>query len=115
MPSWPNTLPSPLSDHFQETTPNTVLRTDMEQGPAKVRRRTTAAVRSLSLHYLMSKAQVATLESFYITTLQGGSLSFAFTHPRTGSAVTCRFVKPPEYNSENGNFFRVSFDLEILP
>ena len=116
MTTWPNTLPpAPLLGGFHETVPNSTIRTDREQGPAKVRQRTTAAVRSLSVQYLMSKAQIDTLETFYQTTLQGGAYSFTFTHPRTGNAVTCRFTKPPEYTTTNGNFFHVAVDLEVLP
>lgn len=116
MTAWPNSLPAyPLLDGFQETVPKTVIRTDMEQGPAKVRLRTTAAVRKMSLNYLMSKAQVTALETFYLATLQGGALAFDFTHPRSNAYVSCRFVKPPEYITTNGNFFKVSIELEVLP
>lgn len=116
MTTWPDTLPdSPLLDSFRETVPDSVIRTSMEQGPAKLRRRTTAAVRLLFVSYMMSKDQVTVLETFYLTTLQGGSFSFDFTHPRTETTVSCRFVKPPEYDSGNGNFFRVTIELEVLP
>jgi len=116
MAAWPDTLPAyPLLDSFRETVPNTVIRTDMEQGPAKVRLRTTAAVRTMTVGYLLSKAQVAALETFYLATLQGGALAFDFTHPRSNSAASCRFVRPPEYSSSNGNFFKVAIELEMLP
>ncbi|MCK4945413.1 MAG: hypothetical protein KAS59_04040 [Alphaproteobacteria bacterium] len=116
MTTWPDTLPvSPLLDSFRETVSDSVIRTSMEQGPAKLRRRTTAAVRELFVSYLMSKDQVIALEAFYLTTLQGGSLSFDFTHPRIETTVSCRFVKPPEYGSGNGNFFKVTIELEVLP
>jgi hypothetical protein len=116
MPNWPAGLPaSPLLDSFKEKAEDTVIRTEMEQGPAKLRRRTTAGVRTLSASFLVSKAQVVTLEDFYLTTLQGGSLPFTFTHPRSGASVSCRFVKPPEYAGSNGNYFKASVDLEILP
>ena len=116
MTAWPDTLPaSPLLDGFRESAPDTILRTDMEQGPAKIRQRTTAAVRTLTLRFLMSTAQVATLETFYLTTLHGGTAPFDFTHPRTGDTVSCRFTAPPQYAVTNGNFFKISFTLEILP
>jgi hypothetical protein len=116
MTSWPDTLPAyPLLDGFHETVPNTVIRTDMEQGPAKVRLRTTAAIRAMSLAYLMSKTQVTALETFYLATLQGGALLFDFMHPRSNATVSCRFVKPPEYATSNGNFFKVALELEVLP
>jgi hypothetical protein len=116
MTVYPATLPvSPLVDSFREAIPNTVLRTEMEQGPAKVRQRTTAAVRRFSVGYVMAKAQIEILETFYLTTLQGGTLAFDFTHPRTGATVSCRFVKPPDYVPTNGNYFKVGFELEIMP
>lgn len=116
MPVWPSTLPSsPLLDGFRETVPDNVLRTDMERGPAKTRRRTTSAVRKLSVNYLMSKAQVADLETFYGTELLGGSIAFDTMHPRSAAAISCRFVKPPVYSSANGEYFRVALELEVLP
>ena len=116
MTTWPDTLPaSPLLDGFRETVQNTALRTEMEQGPAKLRRRTTAGVRTMSVAFVLSAAQVAILDTFYLTTLQGGTLSFDFTHPRTAAAVTCRFVKPPEYGVLNGAYFKTALDLEIVP
>lgn len=116
MTTWPIALPAyPLLDNFQESVPNTVIRTDMEQGPAKVRQRTTAAVRKMSLAYLMSKTQVTALETFYLTTLQGGALAFDFIHPRSNTTVSCRFTKPPEYGAGNGNYFRVAIEMEVLP
>jgi hypothetical protein len=116
MTTWPDTLPAyPLLDGFRETAPNTVIRTDMEQGPSKVRLRTTAAVRTMTLSYLMSKTQVTALETFYLAALQGGALPFDFTHPRSNGAVSCRFTRPPEYVASNGSFFKVALELEVLP
>lgn len=113
---WPNTLPAaPLVEGFHETPGQTAVRTQMEQGPAKVRRRTTAGVDSMSLLLLLSKAQVATLESFFSDTLAGGALGFAYTHPRTGLSVTCRFTAPPQYTPTNGNYFKAALSLEVLP
>lgn len=116
MPTWPGTLPiAPLLDNFRETVPDTVLRTEMEQGPAKLRQRTMAAVRTLAVSYLLDKTQVTALETFYLTTLSGGITPFDFAHPRTAATVSCRFVKPPEYTTTNGNFFKTTLELEILP
>lgn len=116
MPTWPGTLPAfPLLEGFRETVPDTVIRTDMESGPAKIRRRTTSAVRKMAVSYLMSKAQVEALETFYLTTLLGGSLAFDFNHPRKNATVSCRFVQPPVYGSANGAYFKVELELEVLP
>lgn len=116
MSAWPETLPqSPLTEGFRETPANTTLRTEMETGPAKLRRRTTAAAATLSLAYLMGTAQLAALDVFYADTLQGGTLAFDFTHPVTGETVSCRFRLPPARVALNGGYFRVAVELEVLP
>jgi hypothetical protein len=94
---------------------DTVLRTEMDQGPAKTRRRTTAGVRTLTMAYILSAAQTAVLDDFYLEDLSGGSLSFDYTHPRTAATVTTRFKKPPAYIPLNGGYFRAVLEMEILP
>jgi hypothetical protein len=115
MPAWPSEFPAALVDGFRETVPDNTLRSDMDQGPAKVRQRFTAAVRRLTVSYLLSKAQVASLETFYNQILSGGSLRFDYIHPRSGASVSCRFRQPPVYNGMNGKYFRVNVELEVLP
>jgi len=49
-PLWPPSLPqSPLGDSFAEQPPNLIVRSPMDVGPAKVRRRSTAGVSRLQL------------------------------------------------------------------
>ncbi|MEZ0260292.1 MAG: hypothetical protein ACAH80_04740 [Alphaproteobacteria bacterium] len=116
MAAWPETLPqSPLIDGFRETPANTALRTEMDTGPAKLRQRTTAATATLSLTFIISTVQLATLDSFYADTLQGGTLSFDFTHPVTGETVNCRFRQPPARAALAGGYFRTGIELEVLP
>lgn len=114
--AWPETLPaSPLVDGYQETLPQTVLRTEMDMGPAKTRRRTTAGVGQITVAYLLTTAETATLESFYRDTLAGGALPFAYRLPRGGGAAVCRFKKPPALVAVNGKCFRAVLELEVLP
>ena len=113
---WPLTLPaSPLAESYAETAPDNIIRTATDQGPAKLRRRTTAAVRALRFACILSAAQTEILDTFYLEDLQGGSLPFLHTHPRTAAAAVMRFKAPPEYISLNGGYFRATLDLEILP
>ena len=116
MSAWPDTLPqSPLIEGFRETPANATLRTEMETGPAKLRRRTTAATATLSLTFLISTAQLAVLDTFYADTLQHGTLPFDYTHPVTGETVSCRFRQPPARGALGDGYFRASIDLEVLP
>jgi hypothetical protein len=116
LPAWPETLPaSPLLDGLQETLPDNILRSEAEQGPAKLRRRSTSAVRGLTLAYLLAQEQISALEAFYLDTLAGGAVSFTHTHPRTGNGITCRFKKPPSYSPLNPGYYRAVIELEVLP
>ncbi len=113
---WPASLPQKfLQQGYREGFADVLLRTRMDAGPDKVRRRFTAAPRPVRGTMAMTGAQVATLESFFDTTLQGGALPFDWTHPRTGAAVTCRFIEPPEVLAKSTDRYRVSLVLEVLP
>jgi hypothetical protein len=68
------------------------------------------------LVYHLTASEVATLDTFFVTTTRGGTLEFNWTHPRTGAAVEARFVPgtAPSYGAieQDGE---VSVQLEILP
>jgi hypothetical protein len=118
--AWPGTLPAlPLLDGFREQVPNAILRTTMDAGPPKQRRRYTAAVRTLNVELELTKAQVAVLDDFILNALNGGVDSFTWTHPRTGGAATYRIAgKTPEYSIWTGgsdNNWVTTLLLEILP
>ena len=114
---WPLGLPqAPDTDGFTETPPNNLLRTQMDVGPAKVRRRFTAGVRGFSMQMVLTRTEVDTLESFFYQTLVGGSLVFDWVNPRTETATTFRFTAPPTYSpDEDGQSVVVSMQLEELP
>ena len=95
--------------------PDMVVRTEMDAGPAKLRRRFTAAVRPLKGRIEITRAQAATLETFYVTTLAGGALPFDWTSPRTLETVSMRFVSPPRVGILKGTVWFADLDLEILP
>lgn len=115
MPVWPTTLPqSPLQDSYRETVADNTVRTAMEQGPAKLRRRATSAVSKLSIGFILNPAQMAVLESFYASGLSGGVLPFTFPHPRTGTGTSCRFTTPPSA-SNIGGYYKVALEMEVLP
>jgi hypothetical protein len=81
-----------------------------------VRRRYTAGIRSFSCSWILTKAQVATLDTFYVTTLVGGAERFVgLSHPRTGAAAEFRFSAPPTYVYLGPDAWRVTTPLELLP
>lgn len=114
MATWPSSL-CPLVNSLQETPPNNSIRTTMDKGPDKVRRRTTANVRLISFKVFMLNENVSILDDFYNDTTYSGSETFTFTHPRTGQQVTARFVNPPTYSERGSIGYEANVSLEIMP
>lgn len=116
--AWPATVPTDvLEDSFAESPPENTIRSPMETGPAKLRRRATSAVRPVSWRQNLTTAQVADVDTFAVTTTKNGSIDFTRAHPRTGSSVTMRFLAMPSYAPAAGTPGRwlVSFSCEVLP
>jgi hypothetical protein len=115
MASFPSTLPNPLIKGFRDTPPNLTIRTSMDQGPAKVRKRFTAGVRQVSVSFILTETQVATLETFFVTTTNGGADVFTMENPRTDATEDFRFKSPPTYSQLSYNAYNVTLELEQMP
>lgn len=110
MAVWPSELVI-TRDGFSETPPNRVIRSDMDVGPDKVRRRSTAAVRELKLKLFLTDSLMDIFDDFY---LDNDSTVFEFTHPRTSATVNARFNETPTYSLRE-TYWDVNVSLEILP
>lgn len=116
---WPLTLPQNPLKGFTEDVGVNILRTPMDSGVAKVRRRGTKP-NILNLSFVMSSSQVETLENFVKNTLRGIS-RFDFPNPRKlGTTIETRIVP-----QDSGTLFKlqyygpgywtVSMTLEVMP
>lgn len=112
MAAWPSTLPAPLLGSYTEQPAPNVIRSDMDIGPDKVRRRSTSDLAKLEFALMLDSAGVATLDGFYRTTCRSGALAFDFPHPRTGATVSARFVAPYQVAHHDKGLWRVSVSLE---
>lgn len=116
MATWPTGIPDyVLQNGYTESPPNNIIRTQMDKGPAKIRRRTTANVRPISAMMELTAEQVEIFDSFFVDDCKDGSLRFEWNHPRTGAPVEFRFVGQPEYTPIGGDTWIVRFNLEIMP
>lgn len=116
MPTWPASLPQRvLADGYQETAPRFTIRTQMDAGPAQVRRRFTAGPTPLWVQLRLTFAQKATLDAFYLNDCAGGALPFAWVHPVSRAAVTMRFEGEITYSSAKAGYITAGMGLEILP
>jgi hypothetical protein len=101
-------------------TPEVVARSEVDVGPAKIRRRFTGDRRTFTIGLDFTRTELSTFDAFFLTTTKGGSLSFAWELPRTGAVADFRFLGPPAYRPQaprgaGGEWWRVSFDVEMLP
>lgn len=114
--SWPNDVPkSPLVDSFTEQPGRDVVRTQMDAGPSKMRRRTTAGVRKITKTLRMTESEVESLDTFYTSTLGQGTLRFDVENPRTGTVKEMRFVKRPTWRLVTDDDYDVNVQLEVMP
>jgi len=113
---WPEELPqTPLYDGYQETFPNMVLRTQMDAGLPKMRRRFTAAPRPMKFQLSLTNEQAALLDEFFTSTCRGGSERFEWAHPRTTETVEVRFTKPPTMMRLGPDLWKAQCEVEQVP
>ena len=119
MASWPTTLPLPLAAGYQLNPGDQTIRTDMEVGSARVRRRSFARNDRVAVSWLMSETQLDTLRDWFddaTTGVAGGSAWFTValavgTGSRTAS-VEARFVGPFTAAADQ-QYWRVTATLEV--
>lgn len=100
-----------LLDSFSETPADRVIRSQMDVGPAKKRRRTILGVKNISFIVQVDVADYGEFEQFY---LNNDVACFDFRHPRTNTTVQARFVSVPT-GTLNETVYRIPVQLEILP
>lgn len=116
--TWPAGLPQCVRTNYSESQGVLILRTPMDAGPAKMRRRGNKPT-VLGVTFNMTNAQLGTLETFVKTTISG-TARFGFPEPRSGSMVEARIIPGSEgelYSISylGPSFYAVSMQLEILP
>lgn len=81
--TWPSGLPqSPLINGFAEARGGNALRSEMEVGPAKTRRRGTTAAKPMQIPLIVTRAQSVVLDTFHDDDLTEGALPFLYPKPR---------------------------------
>ena len=127
MPVWPSELPTAPLLGWTESPGNSLVRTQTDTGPAKLRRRFTSSPATFSIQLALysdtsyTAIQKATrLVEFYENPsdgsppgTNGGALTItSFPHPRDNSNATFRFLAPPVITQTSSGLFRASLRLE---
>ena len=107
--------PIPLSAGYEETAPDLVIRSQMDTGPQKVRRRFTAGVRPISCRISCTLEQLQIFDAFYVGPA-GGAVAWEWTHHVSHQTARFRFREPPKYAAvDNEALWWVTMSLEVLP
>jgi len=111
---WPETLPSTLlMEGLSAKRNSSVIRTQMDAGPKKARRRYTASTKTFTGRMILDDGQRSVLDQFYHTALADGVLRFNFTDPQTLEVAEFRFAGDYTENSTDG-LFEIQMSLERL-
>jgi hypothetical protein len=100
---------------LKQTTVENIIRSNMEGGTIKVRRRSTAFLSRADASVTLKAEQFDDFLAWYKTACQGGILPTRFKFPPDNSEQVWRFASPPEYEWITNEAFRVSFQIEQLP
>jgi hypothetical protein len=122
MVDWPSTLPqNMLLDEYSSGMPENTLRSSMDTGPAKVRRRSSAQPKRRVGKIFVTDDELDDFKDWYTDDIVDGSLRFDWVDPDDGvTAVEMRFVEAPTWapvdnDPITGTYWEVMLDLEILP
>lgn len=119
MATWPSTLPRP-SGSYEVAPVDQTIRTDMETGAARVRRRTAARNDRVTLQWTFTDAQMGVYRAWFESGAgaAGGAAWFDIPLAVGGNGVsvaTARFVNGPGKFSQVGGklLWTVAAELEI--
>lgn len=122
--TWPPGLPQTPQKGYTEEIGALIIKTPMDAGPAKIRRRGTKPA-VLNMSFIMTTAQVGILD-FFITNTILGTARFAFPHPRLTvnfqdpQLAEVRLMPQGEGNLYNisylaPDFYTISLQFEVMP
>jgi hypothetical protein len=112
--TWPEMLPSGLLENgFTKQPKSSVIRTKMDAGPEKSRRRYTARSVGYSGRQVFDKAEFAVFEQFFHIVLADGVLRFNFEDPVTLEMSEFRFTADYSAAAVEG-YYEVTMQLEKL-
>lgn len=118
MSTWPATLPRPTPSGYSIKPVDQTIRTDMEGGSARVRRRTSSRNDKVSVVWEMTDDQLAIFRTWFDNPSEAAGGSAWFTNSLalgTTGVVTCetRFTGPPSIQADGPITWSVSAELEV--
>lgn len=112
--TWPANLPQVLRlDGLSAEKQTNVVRTQMDAGPEKIRRRYTVASKYFNGSVILTEAQREILEDWFDNTLASGALRFKMKDPQTLMIAEFRFREIYKEESVDG-LWKITLPLEKM-
>jgi hypothetical protein len=111
---WPDQLGCLLIDGYSEQQQPVTIRSEVDVGPAKIRRRFTAPITLVQGRIIVDRAQADELLRFFNLRLAGGVEQFKMQSPLDLAEHKYRFITPPAFASVSSSHFVATLDLERL-
>ncbi|MBI5121345.1 MAG: hypothetical protein HZA67_10090 [Rhodospirillales bacterium] len=113
--SWPTTLPLPTVQGYGIRPGEAILRTEMEAGPARQRKRFTNVPTRIAVRWLMKREQFALFEAWYRWQAKEGGEWFEIPLLGGLGLVTheARFTRQFDAKLMGGVLWEISSELEI--
>ena len=111
---WPSSLPQVmiLDGQKAKKKPN-VIRTQMDAGPQKARKRYTVQTKEFTGSIIINELQREILEAFYDSTLGSGVLRFTMKDPQTLLPAEFRFLNEYKEDALDG-LWQITMNLEKM-
>ena len=117
--AWPSNFPLPLLSGYGIEAGSNVSRTDMETGPARVRRRGSAAPDAITLRYVLTAAQMVIFRALWdsVSDFNYGANWMSLTVKTGRSAVPevkqCRPTSPFKASLASPTLWLVEIPVEV--
>lgn len=115
MIAWPETLPLPTVEGYGIQPGDAILRTEMEAGPARKRRRFTQVPSRVSVRWIMRRDQFALFEAWYRWQAKEGGAWFEIELLGGLGLLTqeARFTRQFQAQLLGGTLWEIRSELEI--
>lgn len=111
---WPSSLPQIMRlDGLKGRRKSSVVRTSMDAGPQKARRRYTVTTKEFSGSVVLNESQRELLENWYTNTLGDGVLRFVMQDPQTLQYAEFRFLEDYDEEALDG-LWQITMKLEKM-
>lgn len=114
MAYWPPQLPKPKLDGYSLALQPAFVRSDMDAGPARQRRRFTQAPTDITMELVLDQSQMAIFEAWYEHRIDSGAAWFdaPMLNGQGVTTIEARFIEPWQSQPVSGTHHRVACKWE---